>query len=213
MPPLAGGSSGGLPSRVEYLSPPGVLLPRVYGTIASPLWLELRGPAAWQATPSWVVCQHTWHRLLLWPRVTFAMVPDAAQPGSDQWPWSTAPATGPAGRLVRPSASDRGGVVGCALSLCRPRCARVRYPWPLGSCSPVCTLSVLCCACNVLGHLAPLHRCARSMCLFRGPFLRLCFCVFSFVFSCLMTSSICLCFFFCVSRFFFEWVLITLQVH
>ena len=41
----------GLPSRVEYLSPQGVLLSRVYGTIASPLWLELRGPAAWQRTP------------------------------------------------------------------------------------------------------------------------------------------------------------------
>ena len=38
MLPPAGGSSGGLPSRVEYVSPHGVLLPRVYGTIASPLW-------------------------------------------------------------------------------------------------------------------------------------------------------------------------------
>ena len=32
----------GLPSRVEYLSPQGVLLLRVYHTIASPLWFELR---------------------------------------------------------------------------------------------------------------------------------------------------------------------------
>ena len=36
----------GLPSRVEYLSPQGVLLPLVYGTTASPLWLELRGLSA-----------------------------------------------------------------------------------------------------------------------------------------------------------------------
>ena len=42
--PPADGSSGGLPSPVEYLSPKGVLLPGVDNTIASPLWLELRGP-------------------------------------------------------------------------------------------------------------------------------------------------------------------------
>ena len=34
---------------------------------------------------------------------------------------------------------------------------------PLGSCSPVCPLGVLCCVCGVLGHLAPVHRCARSV--------------------------------------------------
>ena len=39
----------------------------------------------------------------------------------------------------------------------------VRYPGPLGSCSPVCPLNVLCCVCGVLGHLAPVHRCARSV--------------------------------------------------
>ena len=78
MPPPAGGSSVGLPSRVEYLSPQGLLLPRVYGRIASPLWLELQVPAAWQATPSWAVCRLACHWLLPWLRVTFAMVPDAA---------------------------------------------------------------------------------------------------------------------------------------
>ena len=41
----------GLTSRVEYLSTQGVLLPLVYGTTTSPLWLELRGLSAWQATP------------------------------------------------------------------------------------------------------------------------------------------------------------------
>ena len=39
---------------------------------------------------------------------------------------------------------------------------RVRCPGPLGSCSPLCPLGVLCCVCGVLGHLAPVHRCARS---------------------------------------------------
>ena len=41
---------------------------------------------------------------------------------------------------------------------------RVRCPGPLGSCSPVCPLGVSCCVCGVLGHLAPVHRCARSVC-------------------------------------------------
>ena len=43
---------------------------------------------------------------------------------------------------------------------------RVRCPGPLGSCSPVCLLGVLCCVCGVLGHLAPVHRCACSVCCF-----------------------------------------------
>ena len=43
---------------------------------------------------------------------------------------------------------------------------RVRCPGPIGSCSPVCRLGVLCCVCGVLGHLAPVHRCARSVCCF-----------------------------------------------
>ena len=50
------------------------------------------------------------------------------------------------------------------------RCARsvrcfacVQCPWPLGSCSPVCLLHVLCCVCVVLGQLAPVHRCACSV--------------------------------------------------
>ena len=40
---------------------------------------------------------------------------------------------------------------------------RVRCPGPVSSCSPVCPLDVLCCVCGVLGHLAPVHRCARSV--------------------------------------------------
>ena len=45
----------------------------------------------------------------------------------------------------------------------RPVVLRVRCPGPLGSCSPACPLGVLCCVCGVLGHLAPVHRCARSV--------------------------------------------------
>ena len=121
----------------------GILLPRVYRTTASPLWLELRGPAAWQASPSWTVYRLDCHRLLPWLWVTFAMVPDAAWLGSDQQPWGTAPAAGPVGRLGRPRAPDPWGVVCCCPSLGRPRHARV---------------------CGVLGHFAPVHRCARLVC-------------------------------------------------
>ena len=41
--------------------------------------------------------------------------------------------------------------------------SRVRCPGPLGSCSPVCPLGALSCVCGVLGHLAPVHRCAHSV--------------------------------------------------
>ena len=158
--PSFGRQLWGLPSRVEYLSPQGVLLPLVYGTTASPLWLELRGHSAWQATPSWTVYRLACHRLFPWLRVTFAMVPDAAWPDSDQWPWSTAPAPGPVGRPGLPGASDPWSV-GSFLSLGRPMCARC--PGPLGSCSPVCSRGLLCCVCGVLGRLAPVHRCAPSV--------------------------------------------------
>ena len=42
----------------------------------------------------------------------------------------------------------------------------VRCPGAIGSCSPVCLLRGLSCVCGVLGHLAPVHRCARSVCCF-----------------------------------------------
>ena len=175
----------GLPSRVEYLSPQGMLLPRVYGTTASPLWLGLRGPAAWQATPSWTVYRVACHRLLPWLQVTFAMVHDAAWLVSDQRPSGTAPAACPVGRLGRPSAPDPWGVVSCcpsSVALGAHVCAvswatwrlftgvpawccvsHVRCPVPLGSYSPVCLLGALHCVCSVLGLLAPVHRCACFM--------------------------------------------------
>ena len=43
---------------------------------------------------------------------------------------------------------------------------RVRCPRPLGPRFPVCPLGVLCCVCGVLGHLPPVHPCARSVCCF-----------------------------------------------
>ena len=143
VPPPLGGSSGGLPSCVEYLSPQEVFFPRVYGTITSPLRLELPGPSAWRATPSGTVYRLACHRLLPWLRVTFAMVPDAAWPGSEHRPGGTARAAGPVGRLGRPSAPDPWGAVCCFPSLSRPRCARV---------------------CGVHGPLVPVHRCARLAC-------------------------------------------------
>ena len=36
----------------------------------------------------------------------------------------------------------------------------------LGSCSPVCKLTLFLCLCGVLGHLAPVHWCACSVCCF-----------------------------------------------
>ena len=158
--PSFGRQLWGLPSRVQYLSPQGVLLPLVYGTTTSPLWFELRGQSAWQATPSWTVYRLTCHRLLPWLWVTFAIVPDAAWPGSDQWPWGTAPAPGPVGRPGCPGVSNP-WAVGSFLFLGRPMCARC--PRPLGSCSPVCSHGLLCCVCGVLGHLAPVHRRACSV--------------------------------------------------
>ena len=41
---------------------------------------------------------------------------------------------------------------------------RVLRPGPLGSRSPVCSLGVLCCVCGVRGILAPVLRCAHSLC-------------------------------------------------
>ena len=140
--PSCGRQLWGLPSRMVYLSTQGVLLPRDYGWTALPLWLKLRGTVAWQATPPWAVCWHACHQLLSWLQVTFAMVPDAAWPGSGQRPWSTAPATSPVCRLGRPSASDPGGVGRGALSLCCPRCL---------------------CLCGVLAHVAPVQWCARCV--------------------------------------------------
>ena len=163
--PSFGRQLWGLPSRVRYLSRQAVLLPRVYSTIASPLWLEFRGLSAWQATPAWTVYRLACHRLLPCLRVTFAMVLDATWPGSDQRPWGTARAAGPVGRMGRPSVPDPWAVVCCFPSLGRPTCACVcGVHGPLAlvhRCAR--TVCSVCSVCSVLGLLAPVHRCARSV--------------------------------------------------
>ena len=123
---------------------------------------RLTSLAASQATPSWAVCRLSCLRLLLWLLVTFAKVPDAARPGSDQWPWSTGPTTGPVGRLGGPSASDPWGLICCAVSLCSSRCVctcggRGLLPIVRPCVHPVCSV------CSVRGHLALVHRCARCV--------------------------------------------------
>ena len=182
MPSPLGGSSGGCRSVWSISHHRGYIAPASLRYDASPPWLESRGPAAWQATPSWSMYQLTCHRSLPWLRLTFAMVPDAAWPGSDQRPWGTAFAAGRVGPLDRPSAPNPCVVVCCCPSLgahvCRVYWAtsllftgvpvwcvalRVQCPGPLGSCSPVCLLGMLCAVCVVLDNLAPVHRCARSV--------------------------------------------------
>ena len=159
MPRPLGGSPHGCPA-LWSISHHRVLLPRVYGTTASALWLELRGPSAWQATPSWTVYRLACHELLPWLWVTFATVPDAAWPGSNQrlgvlrlplawWVGWVAP--------VRPTP----GVLFAVF--CPSAALRARCPAPLGFCSPVCTLGALCYVCGVLGHFTPVHRYPRSV--------------------------------------------------
>ena len=124
---------------MEYLSPQGVLLPLVYGTTASPLWLELRGHSAWQVSPSWTVYRLACHRLLPWLRVTFAMVPE--QPGRAR--------TSGLGVPLLPLARWVGWVAP----------VRPTHGVLVLSC-PSAALRV----CSVLGRWAPVHRCARAVC-------------------------------------------------
>ena len=141
--PSFGRQLWGLPSSVEYLSPQGVLLSLVYGTTAPPLWLELRGHSAWQATPSWTVYRLACHWLLPWLRMTFAMLPDAV--------WLACAVSRATWLLFT------GAPAPCVA-------LRARCPGSLGSCSPVCLLCLLFCLCGVRGHLAPVHRCACAVC-------------------------------------------------
>ena len=146
--PSCGGQFWGLLRRMEYPSPQGVLLPRVYSTTASLLWLELRGHAAWQAALSWAVCRHACHHLLPWLRATVAMVPDAACPGlgpvaleycSCHWPGGSAGSPQCVRswvyRPLRPA------------PLLPSLHVRVRCPGELGACSPVRALCVVCVCC------------------------------------------------------------------
>ena len=123
-----------------------VLLPRVYGTTTSPLWLELRGFAAWQVNPSWAVC---WLAGAMAPgdvchgaRCSLAgLGPLALGSRPCCWPGGTAGSP----QCVQP--------VGCGLLPSVPwlpwACLRVRCPWPLGARSPVCGPGVVCAWCVV----------------------------------------------------------------
>ena len=114
------------------------------------------------------------------------MVPHAAWPGCNQLPWGTSQAarTGSAGWPQCARAWGCGLLVPvhrqpyvctCVrcprpLGACSPVCAhdvfcvfRVRCPGTPDTCSPLCPLGALCCVCGVLGHLAPVHWCARSV--------------------------------------------------
>ena len=69
-------------------------------------------------------------------------------------------------RSVRCVASEGSRATWLVFTGAPARCVAllVRHPGPLGSCSPVCPRGLSCCVCGVLGHLAPVHRCARSVC-------------------------------------------------
>ena len=140
-----------------------VLLLLVYGTTASPLWLELRGLSGWQATPLDCVQAPLSPVASMAPgdvchglRCSLAgLGPVALRYRPCCWPgWSAG-----SPQCARP--------MGCWFIPVPRRpyvCTCVRCPRPLGSCSPVCLLGALCCVCGVLGHLAPVHQCAHSVC-------------------------------------------------
>ena len=71
-------------------------------------------------------------------------------------------------RSVRGLACAVSWATGLLITDAPARCTalRVRCPGPLNSCSTVRPLGVLFCLCSVLGHLALVHRCARSVCCF-----------------------------------------------
>ena len=179
--PSFGGQLWGLPSRVEYLSPQGVLLPLVYGTTASPLWLGgplcLAGDPLLDCVPARLspVASMAPGDVCHGPRCSLAgLGPVALEYRSCHWPGGSAGSP----QCVRPMGCwffpvPRPPYL-CAVSWAawplftgvpaRFAVLRLRCPGPLGSCSPVCSLGVLCCVSGVLGHLAPGHRCARWVC-------------------------------------------------
>ena len=137
--PSCGRQLLGLPGRMEYLSPQGVLLPRVCGKTASPLWSKFRGPAAWQATPSWAVCPpviscyHGSGRCFPWS----PMRPGRAQTAALEYRschWPGGPAGSP--QCVRPW----GCRPWCPVPLLPSMHVGVRRPGSRGACSPVCSL-------------------------------------------------------------------------
>ena len=179
--PSFGRQLPGLPSRVEYLSPQGLLLPLVYGTTASLLWLELRGLSAWllDCVPARLspLASMALGDVCRGPRCSLAgLGPVALGYHPCCWPGGSAGSphcARPMGcwffRITQPRY-----VCTCVVSwstcllftVVPARCVvlHMRCPGPLGSCSPVCTLSVSCRAFGVLGGWAPVHPCACLVC-------------------------------------------------
>ena len=160
--PSFGRQLWGLPSRVQYPSPQGVWLPLVYSTTASPLWLELplclAGDPLLDCVPAPLstVASMAPGDVCYGPRCSLAGLGPVAS-GYRPCCWPGGPAGSP--QCVRP--------MGCwffPIPQSPYVCTCVRCPGPNGSCSPVCPLGAL--FCGVLGHLCPVHRCARSVCCF-----------------------------------------------
>ena len=171
--------------RVRRPGPPGSCSPVctpcvwccVYGVLGSP------APVHRCARPACgVVCTVSWASRLLFTGVhALRVVSRVRRPGP---PGSCSPVCTPCvwcrvyGVLGLPAPVHR-----CARSVCGVACTvswasrllftmvhalcvvlRVRRPGSPGPCSPVRTLCVWCCVYGVLGLLAPVHRCARSVC-------------------------------------------------
>ena len=148
--PSFGRQLWGLPSRVEYLSPQGVLPPLVYGTTASPLWLKVAGPLCLAGDP-----------LLDCVPAHLLTVASLAPGDVCHGPRCSLAGLGPAALGYRPCRWPVGsaGLPQCARPMgCwffpvpRPPyvCTCVRRPGPLGSFPPVCPLGALSCLCGVL---------------------------------------------------------------
>ena len=135
--------------------------------------------ARWVCCVAWAVSWATWLLFTGAPTLCFALCVRCPGPHGScspvRLPGVLCCVCGVLGHLAQDHQCDRWVCcVACAVSWATwllftgapARCValRVRCPGPLGSCSPVCSLGVLCCVCGVLGHLAPVHRCARSVC-------------------------------------------------
>ena len=172
-------------SRVRRPGPPGSCSPvctpcvwcRVYGVLGLPAPVHRCARSA-----CGVACTASWASRLLFTGVhALRVVLRVRRPGP---PGSCSPVCTPCvwcrvyGVLGLPAPVHR-----CARSACGVACTaswasrllftgvhalcvvlRVRRPGPPGSCSPVRTLCVWCCVYGVLGLLAPVYRCARSVC-------------------------------------------------
>ena len=192
--PSFGRQLWGLPSRMQYLPPQEVLLPRVYSTMSLTPVARGAGPRCLAGDP-------------LLDRVLASLSPVASMAPGDicHGPQCSLAKLRPAALGYRPCCWPGGSAGspqcappwGCGLFSPNPRppymrtcvrcprppsaqsqvCARgvfcvflVRCPGPLGSFSPVCPLSALCCVCGVLGNLAPGHWCACSVpCVVSAP--------------------------------------------